>query len=108
MDMAAITGINLQTSRLLLREINPNDILNIHTLYSNPETSKYEDWEPYTEENSLWQTQQALEEQTQTDRKMIRLIVELKDGQFVGCVGVEISRTGTAAKVFYAIIPEMQ
>ena len=79
MDTAAITGINLQTSRLLLRELNPNDLLNIHNLYSNPETSKYEDWEPYTEEQSLWKSQQVLEEQTQTDRKMITLVVELKE-----------------------------
>lgn len=82
--------IRLRTQRLVLRELILNDLANIHTLHSLPETDEYNTLGiPKNQKETLSILNQWLKFQKSDQRKNYTLAIEFDD-QFVGLIGLHL------------------
>ena len=80
--------VELETSRLLLREIVESDLPDIHEYGSNPEVCRYTLWGPNTLEESNNFIENSIKEQLVKPRKNIGLGIILKsENKLVGGCG---------------------
>lgn len=82
--------IRLRTQRLVLRELILNDLANVHTLHSLPETDEYNTLGiPKNQKETLSILNQWLKFQKSDQRKNYTLVIEF-DNQFVGLIGLHL------------------
>ena len=82
--------IQLKTPRLVLRELNLNDLMNVHELHSLPETDEYNTLGiPRNQKDTLNILQQWIAFQKTDTRKNYTLAVEF-NYQFAGLVGFHL------------------
>lgn len=77
----------LETDRLRLRELRPEDFKDVHAYGSDPRVSRFMDWGPNSEQDSRDFLERGLKGQAIWPRNDVSLVVELKSaGVVIGSV----------------------
>lgn len=83
--------MKLETSRLILRDYEHDDMKYVHEYSSNPEVVKYMLWGPNTKEETREFIKQAIATKEQEPRRNYEFGVVLKEtGRFIGGCGIRI------------------
>lgn len=83
--------MNIETSRLIIRDFILEDWINVHSYASNPKVTEYMLWGPNNETETKSYVNQQLEKQQANDRTDFEFAVILKDtNQFIGGCGIYI------------------
>lgn len=81
----------LQTERLVLREVQPEDRRDVHRYASDPEVVKYMAWGPNTEEESRAHVAARSSAPAQSPRISWELVLELKStSRVIGGCGIRV------------------
>jgi [ribosomal protein S5]-alanine N-acetyltransferase len=93
-------SIKLESPRLILDEITPQDVHAIHLYASDPEVVRYQSWGPNTFQQTEEFVQQVLQWQKEVPRNYIVLAIRRHQQQrMLGAVSLEIDET-TAQAIF--------
>lgn len=99
--------MQLQTERLIIRDLIPSDWTAIHTYTAMPEVTTYTAWGPNTEEDTQQYIQQVIDWQNEQPRQHYELGICLQsDGTLIGGVGIHIQSTN--AEMGYVLHPDYQ
>jgi len=82
----------IQTSRLLLRDLQESDWQAVHAYASDPEVVRYMEWGPNTEAETTNFIQQSIAGRNEEPRRNYTLAVVLKaENQLIGGCGIHVS-----------------
>ncbi|TDI72695.1 MAG: N-acetyltransferase [Betaproteobacteria bacterium] len=82
--------VRLETTRLVLRDFNPEDSNDLFELYRLPETSEFESWGPHKNlERSMELNEYWIKCQNETPRTDYTIAISL-NGKFIGLCGLEL------------------
>lgn len=99
--------MQLETDRLIIREIREADWERIHAYTSMPEVTQHTAWGPNTEEDTREYVQFVLDMQQTQPREGFELAICLKkEGILIGGVGLHIEKTN--AEIGYVLNPAYQ
>ncbi|TFD94522.1 GNAT family N-acetyltransferase [Jeotgalibacillus sp. R-1-5s-1] len=99
--------IQLQTNRLILRDLEDGDWYEVHQYASIPDVSKYQPWGPNTEEETREFVIEALEAALHQPRERYALGVVLKETkQLIGAVELNIKEYNRSGELSYILHPE--
>ena len=83
--------MNIETSRLIIRDFILEDWIDVHSYASNPKVTEYTLWGPNNEAETKSYVYQQLEKQQTNDRTDFEFAVILKDtNQLIGGCGINI------------------
>ncbi|WP_322907709.1 GNAT family protein [Paenibacillus campi] len=100
--------MQLQTERLLIREIVDRDWTYIHRYTTLPEVTMYTAWGPNTEQDTKSYVQAVLRMQQQQPRTEYELAICLKEqGMLIGGIGLHLTEQ-TNAELGYVLHPAYQ
>jgi len=85
--------VQLKTSRLLLRELTPDDYEGVHAYGSDPEVTRYMEWGPNTPEDTRIFLTRAIERQHENPRLNYTLAIDHPDHGVIGGCGIYITST---------------
>lgn len=100
--------MELESTRLKLREVTWNDLEIIHTLYSLPETDEYNTLGiPKNIEETRELVRPMIEAQKAADRKSYAwIIVKKESGEFIGMAGISLSANRfRLGEIYYELFP---
>lgn len=84
--------VTIQSRRLTLRELNKNDLQEVHSYASDPEVVRYMDWGPNTKEETKAFIRRTLSSQKDEPRHKFTLAITLKrEGSLIGGCGLNIT-----------------
>ncbi|MDQ1232540.1 ribosomal-protein-alanine N-acetyltransferase [Paenibacillus sp. SORGH_AS306] len=99
--------MQLETQRLLIREIQHSDWEAIHTYTQLPEVTQYTAWGPNTEADTKAYVEEAIAQQQQSSRQDYEFAICLKDeGVLMGGIGIHVHNTN--AEIGYVLNPDYQ
>jgi len=97
--------MKLESPRLLIRDLQRDDWMDVHAYASNPEVTKYMLWGPNSEADTKAYMEEQLEQQQAAERSHYELGVILKDtNTFIG--GCSIYPQGSNAEIGYCFNPD--
>lgn len=100
--------MQLETDRLIIREILETDWKSIHSYTSMTEVTQHTAWGPNTEEDTRAYVQFVLDTQQAHPREGFELAICLKsDGTLLGGVGIHVMEK-TNAEIGYVLNPTYQ
>jgi RimJ/RimL family protein N-acetyltransferase len=83
---------NIETKRLLLRDLKETDVRVVHDYASDPEVVRYMDWGPNNREETKTFIRRALDAQKEKPRYHYTLAITLKtDQKLIGSCGAHVS-----------------
>lgn len=86
----------LQTDRLILRELTPDDFDAIHEYCKDPATVRFQFWGPDTEADTRDFMESRLKEQQKKNRKIYTFAITLKDsGKLIGDITLWLEKNNT-------------
>lgn len=89
--------LQLTTRRLLLRNLQESDFGMIHRHASDPEVTRYMDWGPNSEDDTIAYLRTAVEAATSPEPKAWDLgVIERPHDEFLGIVGIRLICAGRA------------
>ncbi|MDE5423083.1 GNAT family N-acetyltransferase [Ancylomarina sp. DW003] len=100
--------MEIESKRLMLKEISLEDLKSIHELYSSPEVDKFNTLGiPKDIEATKKLIQPMIEEKTINPRKAYHWKIVLKDtGEFIGLTGLSLSNDKfKLGEIYYEILP---
>ncbi len=100
--------MEIKTVRLILREVHPTDLQDVHDLHSIPVVDQYNTLglPPNTQATMVLLDGWILA-QTQQPRKQYVFILEDLDGSFVGLIGLNLGKVGYhSAELWYKLHPD--
>ncbi|WP_227396132.1 GNAT family N-acetyltransferase [Jeotgalibacillus aurantiacus] len=99
--------IQLQTNRLILRDLEEGDWYEVHQYASIPDVSKYQPWGPNTEEETREFVIEAIEAALHQPRARYALGVVLKETKrLIGAVELNIKEYNQSGELSYILHPE--
>lgn len=99
--------MQLQTERLILRDLVPDDWTAIHTYTSMPEVTTYTAWGPNTEADTQAYIQQVVNWQQEQPRQHYELGIQLQGNPtLIGGIGIHLQSTN--AEIGYVLHPQYQ
>ena len=98
----------LETERLRLRELRPDDLEDIHAYGSDPRVSRFMDWGPNSEQDSRDFLERGLKSQATWPRNDVSLAIELKStGAVIGAIRLWVVDVGNrTAEIGYSLSAE--
>lgn len=98
----------IQTSRLIIRELVPEDWKSVHQYASQGDILIYEPWGPNTEEQTKTFVSQALQNATEQPRLSYEFAITLgSNGKLIGGCGIKINQNNPdVANLGYIINPD--
>jgi len=101
--------MQIETTRLILRDYRPEDWERVHIYGSQPEFSRFELWGPNSVEDTKKFVDSVVAEAKIAPRFKFNLAVCLKDGLLIGGNGIRReSQNSCVANLGWAINPEFQ
>lgn len=102
------TKIEIETSRLRIRELNPKDVGKVHELHKMPETDKYN---TLGVPETIAETEQIVKNwlagNSVVPRVRIDLCIEDMQGVFIGLSGIVLGKRGyNSGEIWYKVHPE--
>ena len=101
-------SVQLESSRLLLRELAAGDWHSVHEYAQDPEVVKFELWGPNSEQQSQEFVRFAIRQSSKRPRKEFELAAALKDSsKLIGACGLQIrNETHGEGHIGYALRPD--
>ncbi|MFD1991955.1 GNAT family N-acetyltransferase [Paenibacillus nicotianae] len=99
--------MQLETQRLIIREIQPNDWEAIHIYTQLPEVTQHTAWGPNTEADTNTYVEEVIAQQQQPLRQDYELAICLKNEELlIGGIGIHVQNTN--AEIGYVLNPAYQ
>lgn len=87
-----MTFHNIETERLVLRELDKGDFSSIHSYASDPEVTKYQPWGPNSEADTQMFLNQVIKYQLDNPRYNYEIaVVGKEDNKLIGACGIHLS-----------------
>lgn len=94
----------IRTERLLLRELQADDLDDVHEYASDPRVSRYMDWGPNTEQDSRDHLERTLKQQQAWPRNDVSLsVILVEEEKMIGTVRLGVQPEQRSAEFGYSL-----